>query len=1280
MLYRPKDLKKISSVLNFPIMKKIILIALLSSLTTLVSAQFDQKTSFLQPSPNASSVIKYANSPVNLYTGNVGIVADLYTLKGRDYSIPIGFSYHSAGIKVQDVSSSVGLGWSMSVNSLISRVVRGRPDELTNGYMANDMGDQLDAPLDHTTLFGIYDNTIDAEPDLFYYNINGQCGKFVFDKDQNPVMLPETGIKIVNTPFKQELGIDGWVLTDQLGNEFLFGTDSGSKEETVSTSYWKDGSQTLPSFVSSWFLKTIKTNNHTENITYNYTAGSSISVTNFRKMQAYRIKTHIETTYPKYFLFIRIQDYETSVEYEVIDQSEWDANQVEVVASPKYLTSIVTDNQSAYFDYDPSNTRSDLINGRQLSKVQVKDYDGNLIKIFNLNQGYFYCAGPGALVDNYRLKLNSIDEISPNDPNKTIPLYRLEYNSINLPPRYSTEIDHWGYYNTNPYGFFPDDMTQIENYKNTDSVRVMGNMLKKITYQTGGYKEFLFESNEFYNDGKHVNQKIGGVRIARILTVGGENTAPLVSRYTYKNNIGNSSGRIAFPQPVYFINIEHNDTQIPYFPLNFGTQNIPNFGVPSTQYGCLILPVSQSQSFISAAVNMGLNNVLNSSGSFATDHISPFVIRGSVSFNSLFDVDGSVVGYSTVTEENIGEGKTVTSFTDVVDYPDLTNQMRVDEDFVYLHRISANVTPFTPATSFSFARGFPKEIRYYNKDGLGIKYIVNEYELGSQEFRVKGFRCAVGKVSSVFTPSTSYSNSYFNIGYYEYVSRNLLLNKSTEYNTINPNSVVSKEIEYYYKATHPYLITDMNTTNSDGVVMQTLYKYVLDKASVTYANTSETDAADQLYTDGKFAILLEKIDKRNGVIVGAEKTGFKKWIINSKNLILPEYLYAGNGSSSIPKIQFNNYDEYGNNLQLEAKGGIKSSMLWNYHQLYPEAEVLNAGLGEVFYEDFENSSPSGITTGTGYTGNKFVTGSYTINFTPPNGKNYKYGYWYRSGGVWQFSGYAQYIGPTQVISAGDAIDHVLVIPQDALLSSTTYSPKLGVIANTDNKRLATSLLYDDFNRLISIKDYKGNLVKHFQYNEVSQQMPQIYINSRKSQVFTNNYCSAAAFPINYIVPEGKHFSYISQVDADNKANTDIASNGQAYANGKGQCGIFVRVEISNVRYNYVGIETQQIADLYYKFYQDEACTIPVNTSIGFNVRFGTDSHTYNGIDANIYDSDDREDYISPNVSSSFAGTYVITKNHNYYNYTYNQSFTEITNYTYKTLTDWGSNYFPLPTH
>jgi hypothetical protein len=85
--------------------------------------------------PTASSLGEYANFQVNLYTGVLPVNIPLCILSGRGINLPINANYHAKGIRVGETASWIGLGWSLDAGGVITRSVRGLPDEEIGGYL-----------------------------------------------------------------------------------------------------------------------------------------------------------------------------------------------------------------------------------------------------------------------------------------------------------------------------------------------------------------------------------------------------------------------------------------------------------------------------------------------------------------------------------------------------------------------------------------------------------------------------------------------------------------------------------------------------------------------------------------------------------------------------------------------------------------------------------------------------------------------------------------------------------------------------------------------------------------------------------------------------------------------------------------------------------------------------------------------------------------------------------------------------------------------------------------
>ncbi|MBX7125124.1 MAG: hypothetical protein K1X47_05490 [Cyclobacteriaceae bacterium] len=98
-------------------------------------------TKIVPPSPDASKLASYVETPVSYFTGQPTIEIPIYELKGKELSVPVKLSYKSGGIKVEEISSGIGLGWSLIAGGVITRTVFGLPDEGDIGSVAKPFFD-----------------------------------------------------------------------------------------------------------------------------------------------------------------------------------------------------------------------------------------------------------------------------------------------------------------------------------------------------------------------------------------------------------------------------------------------------------------------------------------------------------------------------------------------------------------------------------------------------------------------------------------------------------------------------------------------------------------------------------------------------------------------------------------------------------------------------------------------------------------------------------------------------------------------------------------------------------------------------------------------------------------------------------------------------------------------------------------------------------------------------------------------------------------------------------
>ncbi len=108
-------------------MKKIIYFLLIYLTNQCLFSQHSVR--FQEPiAPETSNLERYGNTPISEYNGRNNFSIPLYTIKHGDIIIPLSLDYNSNGIRVDEESSEIGLGWNMSSIGNIIQTVNGKND------------------------------------------------------------------------------------------------------------------------------------------------------------------------------------------------------------------------------------------------------------------------------------------------------------------------------------------------------------------------------------------------------------------------------------------------------------------------------------------------------------------------------------------------------------------------------------------------------------------------------------------------------------------------------------------------------------------------------------------------------------------------------------------------------------------------------------------------------------------------------------------------------------------------------------------------------------------------------------------------------------------------------------------------------------------------------------------------------------------------------------------------------------------------------------------------
>lgn len=288
---------------------------------------------------------------------------------------------------------------------------------------------------------------------------------------------------------------------------------------------------------------------------------------------------------------------------------------------------------------------------RKLTSLSVLSSDQKTL----LTAAFSYNDNPNSRLRLDRITINNIDSKTPQ-------AYSFEYNNFDSLPLFTSKnIDHFGYYKSEPFVLNYDNPSVHEPSRATDPNTVAYGTLSKITYPTKGYTILSYEPHTYSRyvgndlDLKQENGIISGVRIRSMFDYDGIGI-PQIRKFRYvTDQQSNQSSGILLQKNNYFL---------------------PDYKVPTSASG-----VTMYQSYFS---------------------ISPIVY--------LSNLMGSTIEYSTVIEDN-GKGSIINHYSTYSDYPDFKNDTYIAND----------KNKFDPHTEYIYKRGKIKQRQYFDKSGSKVR-------------------------------------------------------------------------------------------------------------------------------------------------------------------------------------------------------------------------------------------------------------------------------------------------------------------------------------------------------------------------------------------------------------------------------------------------------------------------------------------------------------------------------------------------------------------------------
>lgn len=435
----------------------------------------------IPPAPNASSLGKFGAIPVNTFTGVPKVEVPLYEINCGGMHVPIALLYHSS-LKVEEVPSWVGHGWALSAGGVVTQTIRGRIDQGAQGYwyqkaIVDSLNPRLLSFGHHGFTDQVFQGSLDTQPDIYYYNLPGMAGQLIFSDSTHAAPVTERGIDI-------QFARRTFYVTDRTGTRYVFG-DSDANRDYTSASSDLDEPGRSSGGGSAYYLSLMISANQQDTIRFRYAAEDFQE--ELRGMETDFIPAGFDSpVLPKSTATTTKNSHQNKLQ-----EIRWKGGCVQ-------FTSTLA--------------RNDLPGTTALQQIEVRDAQGETIKVYTFSYEYFYSnndltdthpvSGYWYAPESQRLKLVALQE---SNGSLHLPKYRFHYyEHLGMPPRNSCRQDHWGFANRNPLptllpaafvvgngiGVYPGGAD-----RSPDFASALAGTLKEIIYPTGGQTKLVYEAH-----------------------------------------------------------------------------------------------------------------------------------------------------------------------------------------------------------------------------------------------------------------------------------------------------------------------------------------------------------------------------------------------------------------------------------------------------------------------------------------------------------------------------------------------------------------------------------------------------------------------------------------------------------------------------------------------------------------------------------------------------------------------------------------------------------------
>lgn len=1060
------------------------------SQNSLVSEYVDHYSNVVPETPNAATFVKYGGTTLNLSKGVPNISIPIYTITVDGVSIPISLSYDASGIRTDELATAVGLKWRLNAGGGIFRSINNVADDngwLTEAWTSRDDQWWIDNPYtSETTQDYLKNNPFDHSPDNFSYSIGNYSGQFIFKrKDDNTILKNKNdNFKITaNRPVQSINSFDG---KDVDGNRYFFGYYQKSKEinsNSVITGNNDGINNNSEGYISSWMIDSIITKNSKE-IKFDY------------------------LSYDMNYTFLqKSEKVETSVcPDDFSPENDPSHSKTSILNTPKnrLISKIHTDVVEVNFNYD---TITNVIWDRRLVSIEIKDKIKNNTREFQFTYDLY--------TGDQRLRLKEIKEVSGSEEK---PPYKFVYNEdYPMPDKNTFSKDFYGYYNGKPntssFPFTPNIYANlpmilkpyIGDRRPSLPHLVSGNLIE-IQYPTGGKTQLEYELNQEEDQSSSPDDEYerGGFSLdltnssftqyvtnfngtygkyehlftvpANLITFWTGTATANISCNSDSNAI-DSTGETICNDPDILPGIDCSQYKI-YDMDNNGAQiDVQLIGSPSGQNlspGNYKIEVLVRQSEILNTTNL-LVNIDFSWYKYMQDQNGDPVKRphyaGGLRVKKTKDIDTDGKVYNETEYEYsglIGQIRPYNNFSDTqtgivassefIGHPKLFKSGHFYQSVLTKKKgYDSNGLPFTLNTLSTFEQDLanssyeskPTGTFVYNENGDILSKTLYQYttDLTNNDYNILG---KLNYCYQVWGTNHKGYNEHQNMTFTEY-ENHLTKEVQTEYfydgTTLTGNSTTIKTYDYNDDELITLQEVDLRKTEIANLDYydQTNYttNYSLDNITTTYAYprdyTSETIFHSFVYNKNLLSPPVHITQSKNGSLLDANYLAYdsdgniKKVFSYNRGQETNSAGYGYIPSNYALNTTFTVDD--GKLIEAEKDQGTVKSYIWDTTKTYLLAEIIN-------------KSHSDITSQL----------SITLDLATKTDQ--------------------------QLITEFNSLRESNL---DAMITSYTYDPLIGVTSMTDPKGYTMYYEYDEFNRLKRVKDEAGKIISENDYHYKDQQ-------------------------------------------------------------------------------------------------------------------------------------------------------------------------------------------------